>query len=128
MRKRDSEYGSCFATHNPYSEAGFKTLKYHPGFPKRFRDKEHALAFCRTFFPWYCDEHRHGGIAMLTPADVFHGRTESVLAKRQAALNAAFAAHPERFVRGRSLAAPLPSAVWINKPPEVPATMEAVAQ
>ena len=113
---------------NPYSEAGFKTLKYHPGFPKRFRDKEHALAYCRTFFPWYCDEHRHGGIAMLTPADVFYGRTEWVLAKRQDALDAAFAAHPERFARGRPLAAPLPSEVWINKPPEVPATTEAVAQ
>ena len=51
---------------NPFSEAQFKTLKYHPGFPGRFHDFTAAIAFCRTFFPWYNTEHRHGGIAMLT--------------------------------------------------------------
>ena len=51
---------------NPFSEAQFKTLKYHPGFPGRFHDITAAMAFCRTFFPWYNTEHRHGGIAMLT--------------------------------------------------------------
>ena len=64
---------------NPFSEAQFKTLKYHPGFPGRFRDITAAIAFCRTFFPWYNTEHRHGGIAMLTPDDVHHHRTRSVL-------------------------------------------------
>ena len=48
---------------NPFSEAQFKTLKYHPGFPGRFHDIAAAIAFCRTFFPWYNTEHRHGGIA-----------------------------------------------------------------
>ena len=52
---------------NPFSEAQFKTLKYHPGFPGRFHDITAAIAFCRTFFPWYNTEHRHGGIAMLNP-------------------------------------------------------------
>ena len=59
---------------NPFSEAQFKTLKYHPGFPGRFHDITAAIAFCRTFFPWYNTEHRHGGIAMLTPDDVHHNR------------------------------------------------------
>ena len=36
---------------NPFSEAQFKTLKYHPGFPGRFHDITAATAFCRTFFP-----------------------------------------------------------------------------
>ena len=62
---------------NPFSEAQFKTLKYHPGFPGRFRDITAASAFCRTFFPWYNTEHRHGGIAMLTPDDVHHHRTRA---------------------------------------------------
>ena len=44
---------------NPFSEAQFKTLKYHPGFPDRFHDITAAIAFCRTFFPWYNTEHRH---------------------------------------------------------------------
>ena len=51
---------------NPFSEAQFKTLKYHPGFPGRFEDITAAIAFCRSFFPWYNTEHRHAGIAMLT--------------------------------------------------------------
>ena len=36
---------------NPFSEAQFKTLKYHPGFPGRFDDINAAIAFCRSFFP-----------------------------------------------------------------------------
>ena len=55
----------------------FKTLKYHPGFPGRFHDIAAAIAFCRTFFPWYNTEHRHGGIAMITPDDVHHHRTRT---------------------------------------------------
>ena len=74
---------------NPFSEAQFKTLKYHPGFPGRFHDITAAIAFCRTFFPWYNTEHRHGGIAMLTPDDVHHHRTRSVLDQRGRTLQAA---------------------------------------
>jgi putative transposase len=101
---------------NPFSEAHFKTLKYHPGFPGRFDDQLAAIAFCRTFFPWYNDEHRHGGIAMLTPAAVHFGRAEEMLDTRRRALTAARDAHPERFVRGVPIVRPLPNAVWINPP------------
>ena len=52
---------------NPFSEAQFKTLKYHPSFPGRFGDQGQAKTFCRSFFRWYNAEHRHGGISMLTP-------------------------------------------------------------
>ncbi len=101
---------------NPFSEAQFKTLKYHPGFPGRFADIGAAIAHCRSFFPWYNTEHRHGGIAMLTPHDVHHGRAQDVLAERQRTLDAAWADHPERFVRGTPKPSPLPEAVWINAP------------
>ena len=33
---------------NPFSEAQFKTLKYHPGFPGRFEDVAVATTFCRS--------------------------------------------------------------------------------
>ena len=108
---------------NPFSEAQFKTLKYHPGFPGRFHDIAAAIAFCRTFFPWYNTEHRHGGIAMLTPDDVHHNRTQSVLEQRGRTLQAAWTRHPERFVRGIPQPDPLPQAVWIN-PPVTPTTGE----
>lgn len=83
---------------SPFSEAQFKTLKYHPSFPGRFADLTEARTFCRSFFDWYNHRHRHGGIAMLAPAQVHSGRAEAVLARRQAVLDAAWARNPERFV------------------------------
>jgi putative transposase len=106
---------------NPFSEAQFKTLKYHPGFPRHFTGIDHATGHCRSFFPWYNTEHRHGGISMLTPHDVHYDRAPAVLAQRQHTLEAAWAAHPERFVRGIPKPSPLPEAVWIN-PPETSTT------
>ena len=73
---------------NPFSEAQFKTLKYHPGFPGRFADITAAIEFCRSFFPWYNTEHRHAGIAMLTPDDVHHGRAQRILEQRERTLRA----------------------------------------
>ena len=103
---------------NPYSEAQFKTLKYRPEFPDRFGSYEDAHAHCRRFFAWYNDEHRHSGIAYHTPADVHYGRAPAIQAQRAAVLDAAYAAHPERFVRRPPTPLPLPEAAWINKPKE----------
>ncbi len=101
---------------NPFSESQFKTLKYHPAFPERFGCIEDGRAFCGPWFEWYNNVHKHSGIAMLTPSDVHHGRTEVVLSRRQSVLDAAYAAHPERFV-GRPPSVPRPpEAVWINPP------------
>ena len=101
---------------NPFSEAQFKTLKYHPGFPGRFTDQDAATAHCRSFFPWYNTEHRHAGIAMLTPDDVHHGRASDLLEQRQRTLSEAWNRHPGRFVGGEPKCPQLPGAVWINKP------------
>jgi len=101
---------------NPYSESQFRTLKYQPSYPKRFGSFEDARAYCREFFDWYNHEHRHSGIAMLTPAIVHAGNAEHVLAERQRVLDQAYQAHPERFVGGRPLVPRLPEAVWINPP------------
>lgn len=109
---------------NPFSESQFKTAKYHPSYPDAFLDEEHARRHFVEFFRWYNQEHRHGGIATLTPADVHFGRVDAVLAVRQATLDAAFAAHPERFPRGRPVH-PRPAAeVWINPPPVAAPTIE----
>ena len=70
---------------NPYSEAQFKTLKYRPGFPRRFDSIEAARAHCQDFFPWYNDVHRHGGLGLHTPADVHYGRAAAVQAGRAGA-------------------------------------------
>lgn len=103
---------------NPYSESQFKTLKYRPEFPGRFGSFEDAHAHCGRFFGWYNDEHRHSGIAFHTPADLHYGRAEAIQAHRATVLDAAYAAHPERFVRKPPTPSPLPEAAWINKPKE----------
>ena len=112
---------------NPFSEAQFKTVKYHPSFPGQFGDQDHAKTFCRSFFPWYNTEHRHGGISMLTPHQVHFGLADQIIADREAVLREAWAAHPERFVSGMPKPDPLPKAVWINPPTPAslsPSTLE----
>jgi putative transposase len=101
---------------NPYSESHFKTLKYSPEFPDRFGSLQDARSFLLDFFQWYNSMHHHSGLGLLTPFDVHHGLAESRRAEREAALRKAFAATPERFVRGVPTPPPLPQAVWINKP------------
>ena len=104
------------STDNPYSEAHFKTLKYRPGFPQRFDSIEQARAFCRHFFAWYNQQHRHSGIGLMTPATVHHGHAGVTHTARRAVLDAAYAARPERFVRHPPQPPALPTAAWINKP------------
>ena len=101
---------------NPFSEAQFKTLKYCPQFPERFGSIEDGRAFGRNFFRWYNHEHRHSGLGFFTPAVVHFGQAAAVRAHRQHVLAAAYAAHPERFVKGAPKPADLPQAVWINPP------------
>jgi len=101
---------------NPFSESQFKTMKYRPDFPKCFGAIQDARAFGCTFFPWYNHEHRHTGLALYTPADVHYGRVEQIRQSRQAALDAAYQRHPNRFVRKPPEAASPPLAVWINPP------------
>jgi putative transposase len=101
---------------NPYSESHFRTLKYRPGFPDRFGSLEDARGFCQSFFHWYNHQHHHSGLGLMTPAMVHHGQAPQILAQRQLVLDAAFAAHPERFVRKPPKPPRLPAQVWINKP------------
>lgn len=101
---------------NPYSEAHFKTLKYQPDFPGRFGSFQEALLWARRFFPWYNHQFYHSSLGLLTPARVHYGQAPLLLDQRQQVLQAAYEAHPERFVQGRPQVATLPVQVWINRP------------
>jgi len=109
---------------NPFSESLFKTTKYQPDYPGRFRDIHHARRWLSDFFDWYANQHRHSGLAFFTPSDVFHGEVEALAPTRQAALDAAFQAHPERFVRGCPKVRLPPSSVSINPIDPGPATSD----
>lgn len=101
---------------NPYSEAQFKTLKYHPTFPQHFGSLEDARSFTAGFFTWYNTQHRHSSLALLTPADVHYGRAEQILEQRDAVLRQAFEANPQRYKGRMPTPGTLPEAVWINPP------------
>lgn len=101
---------------NPYSESQFKTLKYCPQFPDRFGSIEDARSFCQDFFPWYNKEHRHSGIALVTPEQVHYGIADGIVRQRAAVLQAAFERQPSRFKHKMPVPENLPKAVWINPP------------
>lgn len=113
---------------NPFSEAQFKTMKYRPDYPERFDSPQQARAWARVFFDWYNHDHHHVGLGLMTPAVVHYGQAEVVQARRQQVLDAAFAAHPERFVNRPPLVPQLPDAVWINPPPATAFSATASAQ
>lgn len=104
---------------NPFSEAQFKTLKYCPAFPKNFGCIEDARAFCRAFFSWYNNEHRHSGINWLTPDMVHYGKAAAVLEQRERTILTAFQEHKSRFKNRMPTAGQLHEKVWIN-PPKMP--------
>lgn len=98
---------------NAFSESQFKTTKYWPSYPGRFRDADHAREWCHTFFPAY---HRrpHEGLALFTPEDVYTGQVQAVWQIRQAAMDRHYADHPERYVNGPPVVKRPPNRVCIN--------------
>jgi putative transposase len=101
---------------NPFSESQFKTMKYRPEFPARFGCIEDARAHRQSFFAWYNTTHCHSGIGYMTPHSVHYGLAEAMRITRQATLDAAFLAHPQRFKGKSPQPHALPAAVWINPP------------
>jgi transposase InsO family protein len=99
---------------NPYSEAQFRTMKYQPDYPGKFEGVLDACGWMAPFMGWHNDEHHHTGLALFTPAEVFFGRVEEVAARRQLALDAAYAAQPKRFPNGPPIVKRPPAEVNIN--------------
>jgi hypothetical protein len=68
--------------------------------------------------PPYNVQHRHSGIALLTPEDVHLGRVVERRKARQSVLLKAWQAHPERFVRGTPRPPELEPITYINRSEE----------
>lgn len=99
---------------NPYSEAQFRTLKYHSRFPAFFESTGDAEGFLTKWFRWYNYEHRHTGLNLHTPASVHYGDVGAIVERRKAVMDAAFARNPNRFPNGRPAVKANPSLVGIN--------------
>jgi len=83
---------------NPYSEATFRTVKYHRSYPRRpFTSLEAARAWVESFVSWYNAEHLHSGIRYVSPLDRHEGRDGQILRHRQEVYDRARARHPQRW-------------------------------
>lgn len=83
---------------NPYSEALFKTLKYHPAFPEKpFESIDGASSWVNKFVNWYNNEHLHSGISFVTPASRHRLKDKEILEKRRAVYEAARERNPLRW-------------------------------
>jgi putative transposase len=83
---------------NPFSEALFKTLKYHPGFPdKPFDSLQEAREWVAEFQRWYNEVHRHSGLKFVTPVQRHLGEDAAILEQRHALYEAVRARNPERW-------------------------------
>lgn len=83
---------------NPYSEAMFKTLKYHSGFPdKPFESLDEARQWVAGFQHWYNEIHRHSALKFVTPGQRHRGEDIVTLEQRRAVYEEARARCPERW-------------------------------
>jgi len=82
----------------PYSEALFKTLKYHTGFPdKAFEGLDSTRQWVYGFEQWYNEAHRHSALKFVTPGQRHRREDRAVLERREALYEEAKARHPERW-------------------------------
>lgn len=100
---------------NPFSESQFKTMKYDLDYPRLFTDLAHARDWTNRFINAYNTEHRHSGIGYYTPESVHEGTWPECRERRQAALDAGWAANPHRH-RQRPRAHTIHAESWINDP------------
>lgn len=84
---------------NPYSEALFRTLKYHPTFPilDKFETILDARQWSEKFVYWYNNEHLHSALKFITPAQRHCGLDKAIRANRHRVYEEAKALHPERW-------------------------------
>ncbi len=106
---------------NPFSESGFRTMKYRPGYPKVFKDLDAAKAYLTVYVHWYNTQHKHSGIALFSPSQVHNGSWKTLWKARDKALQRYYDAHPERF-RSRPVTPSPADYVGINLPKETATT------
>ncbi len=84
---------------NPYSEALFKTAKYHVSFPRldQFATLLEARRWSEHFVSWYNFEHLHSALKFVTPHQRHSGDDHAIRIKRDAVYQLAKQQHPERW-------------------------------
>ena len=83
---------------NPYSEALFRTVKYHPRWPSEgFMHLDDARLWVKEFVQWYNHDHRHSRIKFVTPQQRHTGEDVTLLKKRHTLYSKMIKLHPARW-------------------------------
>lgn len=100
---------------NPYSEALFRTVKYHPTFPMldKFETILDARQWSEKFTRWYNNEHLHSALKFITPQQRHSGADKAIRVNRDLVYQMAKAQYPERW-SGRTRDWSLPDTVTLN--------------
>ena len=99
---------------NPYSEALFRTVKYHRSYPSRpFERVEDARTWVASFVAWYNNEHLHSALRFVSPC-VRHAQGDRrLLSRRHHVYVDARARTPQRWARNTRNWAPI-GRVYLN--------------
>ena len=88
---------------NPFSEALFRTTKYHPSLPPTgFADIHQARVWVQHFVKWYNNENYHSALRFVTPAQKHNGQDHSILARRKSLYEAKKAEQPKRWIQNKT--------------------------
>jgi len=84
---------------NPYSEALFRTAKYHHSFPwlEKFASIFNARIWAEKLVNWYNNEHLHSALKFVTPHQRHTGEDKAIRINRNNVYQLAKLAHPERW-------------------------------
>jgi putative transposase len=109
---------------NPYSEAGFRTLKYRPGYPQDgFKTIDDAREWVCAFVNWYNNKHYHSGINFLTPNSRHNRQDEEIMRRRKELYESVRRLNPQRFNKGIRKWE-VPKAVALNPTDEIKDLLE----
>lgn len=102
---------------NPYIESFFKTLKYDPKYPLRFRDINHAREWMADFVNWYNTVHLHSSLDYVTPVQMRNGDAKMIFRNRNEVMAKAKKQYPERWGKRNMKIWGAPESVILN--PEI---------
>ena len=100
---------------NPYSESVFATMKTSPDYPGIFTSLEHARTWVDQWVAHYNADHLHSGVGFYPPNEIYNGTWTIRHQRRQNALAAHYAQHPNRYHHPPQAQTPKPLA-GINLP------------
>jgi transposase InsO family protein len=100
---------------NPYSEALFRTLKYHPTFPMldKFESIYSARQWSEKFVIWYNTMHLHSALKFITPQQRHNGEDKIIMPRRHSVYQQAKARYPARW-SGETRNWTLPNKITLN--------------